>query len=70
MAFLSEGQFQIVFISVHFCLVSFYSVVFYDKKMKQKKKEVYTHFILGYSLYEHQTRVFYLILWVDTFLVS
>lgn len=57
-------------VSFHFGLISFYSVLSFDRKMKQKEKEVYTHFILSYSLYEHQTRVFYLILWVDTFLVS
>lgn len=58
------------FITFGFCLISFDSVLSYDKKMKQKEKEVYTHFILSYSLYEHQTWVFYLILPVDTFLVS
>lgn len=59
------------FISFHFGLISFYSVLSYDRKMKQKEKEVYTHFILSYSLYEHQTQVFYyLIPRVDTFLVS
>ena len=57
-------------ISFHFGLISFYSVLSYDRKMKQKEKEVYTHFILSYSLYEHQTWVFYLSLQVDTFLVS
>lgn len=34
-----------------------------------KRKRKFTH-ILSYSLYEHQTWVFYLILQVDTFLVS
>lgn len=55
------------FLFFQFGLLSFYSVLSYDRKMKQKEKEVYTHFILSYSLYEHQTWVFYLILRVDTF---
>lgn len=38
--------------------------------MKQKEKEVYTHFILSYSLNEHHAGAFHLIHWVDTFLVS
>lgn len=57
-------------ISFHFSLISFYSVLSCDRKIKQKEKEVYAHFILSYSLYEHRTRVFYLIPRVDTFLVS
>lgn len=53
-------------ISFYFGLISFYSVLSYDRKMKQKEKEDYRHFILNYSLYEHQTWVFYLIPQVAT----
>lgn len=57
-------------ISFLFGLISFYFTLSYDRNMKQKEKEVYTHFVLSYSLNEHHAGVFYLIRWVDTFLVS
>ena len=48
-----------------FFFFSFYPVLSFDRKMKQK--ELYTYFILNYSLYKHQTWMFYLIPQVDTF---